>query len=178
MDKKYHDIDRLRLPERLARLEVNLVTELCIEGIDARSMLDVGAGNGVFTEAFSLHGIDVSGLDENEEMIASAEQHVPQAVFRQGSADNLPWPDHSFDLVFLGLVLHEVESPLAVLMEAHRVARNRVAVLEWPYKAQEFGPPLSHRLRPGDITEFALSIGFRKVELIVLTNLLLYRFGT
>ncbi len=178
MDKKYQDVGGLRLPGRLARLEVARVVSLCLEGVDARSVLDVGAGSGVFAEAFSLRGIEGYGLDENAEMIETAGRHIPQVDFRQGSAEAIPWPDQAFDLVFMGLVLHEVNSPLAALQEARRVSRDRVAVLEWPYQAQEFGPPLSHRLRPGDMTELALSSGFRKFELITLTNLILYRLGT
>jgi ubiquinone/menaquinone biosynthesis C-methylase UbiE len=176
-EKKFTDVDRLRQPERLARMEVDRVVDLSLEGIETHSVLDIGTGSGVFAEAFSLRGKKVAGLDENIEMIASAERHVPHVVFRIGSAESIPWPDRSFDLVFLGLVLHEVDSPLTALREARRIARIRVAVFEWPYRVQEFGPPLGHRLRPGDVTELALSAGCRQFEMIVLTNHILYRLG-
>ncbi|MHB9030554.1 MAG: class I SAM-dependent methyltransferase [Candidatus Latescibacterota bacterium] len=176
-DKKFHEIDRLRRPERLARMELERVVDLSLADAEVHSVLDVGTGNGVFAEAFSLRGKEAAGLDESAEMIESAEKHVPRVVFRVGSAEALPWPDRSFDLVFMGLVLHEVDSSLTALREARRVARTRVAVLEWPYVVQEFGPPLSHRLRPGDITELALSAGFRQFEMILLTSLILYRLG-
>jgi ubiquinone/menaquinone biosynthesis C-methylase UbiE len=176
-DKKYCDIDRLRAPDRLARMEVDRVVDLSLAGIEAHSVLDVGAGTGVFAEAFSLRGKDSAGLDENAGMIEAAERLVPRVVFRIGSAEAIPWPDRSFDLVFMGLVLHEVDSPLTALREARRVTRSRVAVLEWPYVVQDFGPPLAHRLRSGDITELALSSGFRHFEIVLLTSLILYRLG-
>ena len=41
------EIERLRTPERVARVEVGRVAELCLSGLQARSMLDVGTGTGV-----------------------------------------------------------------------------------------------------------------------------------
>ncbi len=46
----------------------------------------------------------------------------------------------------MGLVLHETDDAAQALAEARRVARLRVAVLEWPYRDDEMGPPLAHRL--------------------------------
>ena len=46
-----------------------------------------------------------------EEMIAAAQRFVPEGDFREASAEALPYPDNSFDLVFLGLLLHESDEP-------------------------------------------------------------------
>ncbi len=40
------DMERLRNPERLARLEVDRVVALCLEGTIIKNMLDVGTGTG------------------------------------------------------------------------------------------------------------------------------------
>jgi len=135
------NIDRLRAPDRVARLEVERVTSLCLEDLHVKNALDIGVGSGLFAEAFSQAGLEVAGVDINPEMIAVAKQFVPQGDFRQSPAEALPHPDHSFDLVFMGLLLHESDAPLKVLQEAHRVARLRVCVLEWPYQEEEYGPP-------------------------------------
>ncbi len=176
-NKEYRFVEGLRAPERLEKLKVERVAELSLEGVDAAHVLDVGAGSGVFAEAFAALGKEVSGLDKNPKMIESAKRHVPQAVFRLGSAEAIPWPDRSFDLVFLGLVLHEMKAPLTALRESRRIARARVVILEWPYIAQEFGPPLSHRLRSGDILEMSISAGFQRFDMIPLANTILYRLG-
>ena len=97
-----------------------------------RNVLDVGTGTGLFAESFSERGLEVSGLDANPEMLVAAHQFVPKGIFREGTAEALPYPDSSFDLVFLGLVLHESDEPLKTLKEARRVARKRVCILEWP----------------------------------------------
>jgi len=90
-------------------------------------------------------------------------------------AEALPYPNASFDLVFLGLVLHESDEPLQVLQEAWRVTRNRVCILEWPYRDEEVGPPLAHRLDPTEIADLARQAGFTHLEHIQLNRLTFYR---
>jgi ubiquinone/menaquinone biosynthesis C-methylase UbiE len=106
----------------------------------------VGTGTGLFAEQFAKKGLQVTGLDANPEMLPAAQQYVPSGTFQEGIAEKLPFPDGSFDLVFMGLLLHETDDILAALREAHRVALQRVAILEWPDEEQPFGPPREHRL--------------------------------
>ncbi len=169
--------DRLRAPDRLDRLEVPRVATLSIEGLNATTVLDVGTGTGVFAEAFAELGLAVTGLDVNGELLAAAREHVPTAEFKEGTAEQLPFPDRSFDLVFLGLVLHETDSALAALQEARRVARSRVAILEWPYRDEPHGPPLAHRLTADFITELAIQARYPTVDLKHLEYLELYRLA-
>lgn len=170
-------VDNLRAPHRLALLEVGRVVDLCLEGIEVATVLDVGTGSGVFAEEFARRGLLPTGIDVNPDMLVVARQHVPSAQFTEAPADALPFDDGAFDLVFLGHILHEVDDPVLALKEAHRVARGRVAVLEWPYRAEEHGPPLEHRLRDEDITAFAREAGLRHVERIALTHMALYRLS-
>ncbi|MBE3039541.1 MAG: methyltransferase domain-containing protein, partial [Chloroflexi bacterium] len=156
------DIDRLRAPERVERLEVERVTNLFLECGATGIVLDVGTGTGLFAEAFSRRGLEVTGMDANPEMLAAASRYVPKGDFREGTAEALPYPDDSFDFVFLGLVLHESDEPLKALKEARRVARQRVGILEWPYQDGAFGPPLAHRLNPEDLANLFQKVGFRK----------------
>ena len=76
--------------------------------------------------------------------------------------------------MFLGHVLHETDDPVRALAEARRVARLRVAVLEWPYQDEEQGPPLAHRLQPEQIRAFALDAGLTSVESLLLSHMALY----
>lgn len=171
------DIDRLRAPERVECLEVERVTDLCLEAGEITSVLDVGTGTGLFAEAFSRHGLEVLGVDANPEMVVAASQFVPKGNFREGAAEALPYPDGAFDLVFLGLVLHESDEPLKVLKEARRVARKRVCILEWPYQDGAFGPPLAHRLNPEELAGLIQKAGFRKWKAHDLSNTIFYQLG-
>jgi ubiquinone/menaquinone biosynthesis C-methylase UbiE len=174
-EKLYNSgIDRLRAPERVARLEVERVVGLCLEAANLKSVLDVGVGSGLFAEAFAQHGLEVAGVDINPEMIVAAKRFVPKGDFRESTAEALPYPDASFDLVFFGLLLHESDEPLKVLQEAKRVSRQRICILEWPYQEGEFGPPLADRLNPNKIDEIATQLGFTNLESIPLTHLVLH----
>ncbi len=177
MHEKLYDggVERLRAPERVARLEVERVVTLCLEAVDLKNVLDVGVGSGLFVEAFVQHGLEVAGVDVNPEMIVAAKKFVPKGDFRESTAESLPYPDVSFDLVFFGLLLHESDEPLKVLQEARRVSRQRICILEWPYQEGEFGPPLAHRLGPTRIVNLARQAGFAHLESIPLTHLVLYR---
>jgi len=166
--------ERLRSAERVERLEVERVTALCLEGRQRNNVLDVGTGSGLFAEAFFKHSLAVSGVDANPEMLVAARQFVPAGDFRQGVAEELPYPNGSFDLVFLGLVLHESDEPLKALQEARRVARQRVGILEWPYREGLFGPPLAHRLNSEDLMDLFHQAGFRKWKLTGLSNTVFY----
>lgn len=168
-------VDRLRAPERIARLEVDRVVSLAIEGIQPSTVLDVGTGSGIFAEAFAKAGLTPSGVDLKPEMIQAAQRYVPSGNFKIGTAERLPFPGQSHDIVFLGLVLHEADDALKALQEAHRVARMRSVILEWPYIEEEFGPPLQHRLSTSQITELATQAGFLRIEILRLHYLILYR---
>ncbi len=58
---RFNQIERLRSPERLERLEVERVVSLALEGPLLRSVIDIGTGTGVFAEAFARHGLAVTG---------------------------------------------------------------------------------------------------------------------
>ena len=168
------DSQKLRSKERLSLLEVNRVVEKCLEGIKVQNVLDIGTGTGVFAEAFSRLNLTVTGIDINDELLHLARREVPEAKFIVAPAEKLPFEEKMFDLVFLGLVLHETDDPGQALGEAHRVARFRTAILEWPYRWAKQGPPLHHRLRPEEIEKIAIHAGFFSIERIELSHLHLF----
>ncbi len=166
--------DNLRKPERVNRLEVERVVDLCLNGNNFKSILDIGIGSGLFGEAFSKKGIKVSGIDLNSEMIEAAKEYLPDGDLVIAQAEDIPFPDKSFDASFFGLVLHEVSDYKKALSEAFRVSGSFTFILEWQYKAGEFGPPLEHRLKPAFIEELAMSSGYREIRMIELDILVLY----
>ncbi len=174
-DRVYHQpIEKLRDPDRLAFLETDKVVKFCLEGINPRTILDVGTGSGIFAEAFFHRGLKVTGVDIQEPMLEAARTYVPGASFHLAPSENLPFEENAFDLVFLGLLLHESEQPLETLKESARVCTLRTAVLEWPYEEGKYGPPLEYRIEPEQLQSLAASAGFSRIRTIPLKLLSLY----
>jgi ubiquinone/menaquinone biosynthesis C-methylase UbiE len=175
-ERRFHGTaDRLRAADRIARLDLPRVVELSLAGPTAMSLLDVGTGTGVFAEAFVAAGLAVTGIDTNADLLAVARGFAPTAQFTEAPAEQIPFPNGSFDLVFLGHVLHEADDPVAALQEARRVMRQRVAILEWPYRDEPHGPPLAHRLSPATVADLAARAGFQSVEALQLEHMDFYR---
>lgn len=176
-DKRYAgEIERLRSPERFARLEVDRVTSHALSDLTVGRALDVGTGSAIFAESFAQQGWQVAGIDVREDMLLAARDFVPSGEFKIGTAENLPFEDGTFDLIFYGHVLHEVSDIPQTLREAFRVATRRVVVLEWPYEVGEVGPPLDHRLQPEPVLAQATEVGFRQATHHRLTHMHLLIF--
>jgi ubiquinone/menaquinone biosynthesis C-methylase UbiE len=94
-------------------------------------VLDLGSGTGRFTPALAeTFGGPVYGVEPSRGMrqAALAAQH-PAVTYLAGSADAIPLPDTSVDLVLLFLVWHHVRDPVAGAAEIRRVLRPGGRVL-------------------------------------------------
>jgi ubiquinone/menaquinone biosynthesis C-methylase UbiE len=174
--QRFQAVERLRSPERVQRLELDRVVTLALKNQAIGSVIDIGTGSGIFAEAFAQHGLSVAGVDVNPEMLEAARSYIPGGDFRQALAEDIPFPDGSFDLAFMGLVFHETDDLLKALQEANRVSKTRLVILEWPYEQQDFGPGMEERLPPEQVFELARQAGLPNGESIQLRDLVLYRF--
>jgi SAM-dependent methyltransferase len=91
-----------------------------------RSVLDVGCGPGLFTHHLAARAQRVVGTDLSPLMLARAQGF--ETV--QANAEDLPFPDASFDIVFEANLLHHVPHPAAVIREMARVAKEAVVIIE------------------------------------------------
>ena len=171
---RFDQVERLRSPERVAHLEAERVADQVLNSVSARSLLDIGTGTGLFAEEFYKRGLTIAGIDANPKMLEAARNYLPKAVLRQAIAEEIPFPNHTFDIVFMGLVLHETDDLLKSLQEARRVASQRVAVLEWPYRAEDFGPGLEERIPPEMMVSLSKQAGFKELKTFPLEKLVLY----
>ena len=169
------EVERLRSPQRVELMEVERVADLATEGMQIVNVLDVGTGSGIFAETFAKRGFLITGIDSNPEMLKAAQQFVPNGTFQEGIVEKITLKDKTFDLVFLGHILHESDNIMSALSESKRCAKKRVTVLEWPYKQDESGPPLEHRLKTEDILAAASTVGFSQMETIQLNHMVLFR---
>lgn len=97
--------------------------------MDGARVLDVGCGDAGVVIAFAEAGAGVAGIEPYEPSIergrVRAEEHGVEVDLRRGFAENLPFPDGSFDLVLLDNVLEHVQNRRRALSEIHRVLRSR-----------------------------------------------------
>jgi ubiquinone/menaquinone biosynthesis C-methylase UbiE len=177
-ERRYNgEVERLRASQRVVLLEVERTVDLCLDGFQPLNVLDVGTGSGIFAESFSKRNLQVTGIDPNPEMTKAAKEFVPTGIFLHGTVEEIPFENKSFDLVFLGHVLHESDNIDKALSETIRVAKQRVCILEWPYKQEESGPPLEHRLQIEEVVTAATQAGFSQVESIPLQHMVLFRLS-
>jgi SAM-dependent methyltransferase len=87
--------------------------------------LDVGCGNGAFTEMLveRCAPLSVQGIDPSEGQLAYARTRPAARVaqFRQGDAMALPFPDDTFDAAVMPLVIFFVPDPAQGIAEMARV---------------------------------------------------------
>lgn len=95
-------------------------------------ILDIGSGLGILTMALAANGAqEAIGVDVSLAMLEHAEYIrlsnpspiTPRVNYRMASAQMLPFHNESFDAVFCHLVLHQSESPEAIIQEVTRVLR-------------------------------------------------------
>ena len=91
--------------------------------------LDVGCGPGLVMELLSPF-LDVQGVDVDPEAVrASAARGTMASVAR---AEELPFEDDAFDIVYCSYLLLWVDDPEVVVREMKRVSRNWVICLAEP----------------------------------------------
>ncbi len=166
--------DKLRTKERIKRLNLQKIISICLKQGPIKTLLDIGTGSGLFAEEFFKNGVNVTGIDINKKMIKSAKKYLPECEFIVAKAESLPFRKNSFDAVFFGLVLHEVDSFTDAIVEANRVSRKFIFILEWKYKKEDFGPPMKHRLKPSFVKKISSEIKYQIFKQVRLKNHILY----
>ncbi len=99
--------------------------------------LDVGCGNGAFTEMIVERCAPASvwGIDPSEGQLAFARARPASrlAQFRQGDAMALPFPDDTFDVAVMPLVIFFVPDPAKGVAEMARVVSPGGAVTAYSW---------------------------------------------
>ena len=115
--------------EHFLRLRDLLLSVLGQPGMGSGAKVaDIGCGAGTFSRLWAEAGCRVMGLDVNPALVDIARKRAGSdgiAIdFRVGSADALPWPDSTFDIVVMPELLEHVPKWRACLAEASRVLRT------------------------------------------------------
>lgn len=113
-----------------------------------KAVLDLGCGEGRFCRRLAPHVDHVVGIDPTEGLIAHAKS-LGDADYVIAGAEDLPFADHSFDMVVSYLSLIDIPNIPKALSEAHRVLRPNGLLLianlnPWTTASQSKGTPVKN----------------------------------
>ena len=118
-------------------------------------LLDIACGPGYAAAAAAARGARALGIDFSSEMVEEARGRYPGIEFQEGDAEQLSFPDSTFDSVVLNFGMLHLGRPEQAIREAHRVLGpgGHIAFTVWdtPDKAIGFGIVLSAIQKYGDM---------------------------
>lgn len=91
--------------------------------LKGKRILDLGCGIGRYSQNFKDLGGEVFGLDVDEEKIEIAKKINPGINFLASRAENLPFSDNFFDVIFVNEVLEHVEDDKKAVKELFRTLK-------------------------------------------------------
>ena len=105
---------------------------------EGMKVLDVACGPGIVSEKIRLRNALPVGIDFSPEMIRLARLSYPHIEFYEGDAQQLLFPDVSFDCVVMNFGMLHLPNPLQAMKEAYRVLRKngRFAFTVWASPAK------------------------------------------
>jgi SAM-dependent methyltransferase len=104
-----------------------------------KRVLDVGAGTGALTMELVRRGATVAAADPSPPFVAAMRRRFPDVEVEEAPAEDLPWPDESFDAALAQLVIAFMRDAPAGVAEMRRVVRpgGVVAVCMWDRDGME-----------------------------------------
>ncbi|MCP4308342.1 MAG: class I SAM-dependent methyltransferase, partial [bacterium] len=158
-----------------------------LAGIEGRvqSAVDIGCGIGISAKALAPLAAHVVGIEPSKSMLDQA-MPMSNVVYRIGSAEEIPLPDQSCDLIAVGSALHWFDQD-GFLSEAARIGRDGAVLVvldhwftgrmdtnerfgEWMTKVYlaTFPPPPRNRAwkPPSDLGDW-LHTGWERYETVI-----------
>jgi len=174
--KPLHDINPLRL--QFIQTHTNLAH---------KSILDLGCGGGILTEALSTFSAKVTGLDQSCEVLAAARAHAIEVglnsapLYVESTAEDYAKTNPAqFDVITCMEMLEHVPSPLSILTACSHLLKPGgdlfLSTLNRTPKAFMFAivgaeyvlnmlpkgtHDYDHFIRPSELNRWAMSQGFR-----------------
>jgi ubiquinone/menaquinone biosynthesis C-methylase UbiE len=98
-------------------------------------VLDIGCGNGIYTQWLAKKCDVAVGIDHNQKNLDWAKTEFPHCEFVFSNGESLPFDDNSFGAVMLTEVLEHLQDDRATLKEIARVLRpGGVLLISTPHR--------------------------------------------
>jgi ubiquinone/menaquinone biosynthesis C-methylase UbiE len=128
-------LDSSMMDERLVELEdlfnkrqMLPTVEMPLAELSGKHVLEIGSGSGAHSALFKRHGANMTSVDITPERVFATARKL--ALVEEGSgnayqadAENLPFRDNSFDIVYSNGVLHHSENTDQCINEVYRVLK-------------------------------------------------------
>jgi ubiquinone/menaquinone biosynthesis C-methylase UbiE len=102
----------------------------------ADKLLDVGCGSGFFSNLAHTKGINVVGIDASTPLIEQAKKRNSTIKFLTGEMEELPFKDHTFDIVCAFNSIQYAESVKNAILECKRTLKEKgkLVIMIWGNK--------------------------------------------
>ena len=131
-------------------------------------VLDVGCGSGALTARLRSVGAEVSAIDPSPPFVDAVRKRLPDVDVRQGTAEELPYDNATFDAALAQLVVHFMTDPEVGIRQMARVTRRDgvIAACVWDGPTGVLAPfwDAAHVIDP-EVRDEALLSGARKGHL-------------
>ncbi len=166
-------LERLNDPGRFETLPPAVLWDAIGAPTDARSIVEIGAGTGLFAAQFArlapvatIHAVDIEPA-----MIEWMSANRPEAASGRiipllAEENTVPLPDSTADVVYTVNLHHELVSPSASYAEALRLLRpgGRLLLADWAPGDSPHGPPQHVRVPAEDVADSLRIVGFTDVR--------------
>lgn len=102
---------------------LNLLARTLVKRLHPRIAIDVGCGRGEIVKAFQKLGVETYGIDMSKQALYSAKEAALYPLLCRADAQNMPFKENRFDLVFSSHVIEHLKNPCYFIKECKRILR-------------------------------------------------------
>ena len=124
-----------------------LKVEYILAGEPSGKLLDIGCAFGYIVKRLREEGIDAFGIDISQYALSQAPEDI-KPYLKQGSVDNLHWPDRCFNMVVTFSVLEHIDPAILpkAISEIKRVAGKGIIAVT-PGDDPHFDEDVTHQTK-------------------------------
>jgi ubiquinone/menaquinone biosynthesis C-methylase UbiE len=164
--EKLNNNDRLKhIPPEI------LASEIYIK--NPTVLIDLGAGTGLFSKAFSkiYSGCEIFACDISPIMVNWMEDNLaefPSIHPILTEEKHVPLDNSTADIIVMINLYHELENPIATLNECQRLLRKDgvVVISDWKKENMVNGPSFNYRIDKTEVKKHLEITGFSNIRII------------